>query len=144
MQKRFLLDVSSCSEYACVKIAPGNVLCHHSKHLMLANIWWDIQIPKWLKDNLPFFEYFRKIGLTTCLRKGRWGRDSLPSSLLIRCNTHAPNLGPSASFRYKRRAKKRFFKNCSGDVVGHAPWRTTSTIQTNGNHHHFFIRIMKI
>ena len=23
----------------------------------------------------------------------------------------------------------------------HAPWITTSTIQTNGNHHHFFIRI---
>ena len=23
----------------------------------------------------------------------------------------------------------------------HAPWRTTSTIQTNGNNHHFFIRI---
>ena len=23
----------------------------------------------------------------------------------------------------------------------HAPWKTTSTIQTNGNHHHFFIRI---
>ena len=57
-----------------------------------------------------FFECFRKITLTKCLWKARVGRDSSPSSLLIRYNTHAP-------------------------------WITTSSIQTNGNHHHFFILI---
>ena len=44
------------------------------------------------------------------LRNTRRDRDSLPSSLLIWCNTLAP-------------------------------WRTTSTIRTNGNHRHFFIQI---
>ena len=68
------------------------------------------RIPKWLEENLSSFEYFRKITLTTCLRKARRGRDSLPLSLLIRYNTHAP-------------------------------WIATVTIQTNGNHHHFFIQI---
>ena len=68
------------------------------------------QVTKFLEDNLHFFESFRKIALTTCLRKARRGRDSSPSSLLLRYNTHAP-------------------------------WRTISTIQTNGNNHHFFIRI---
>ena len=66
------------------------------------------QIPRWLEDNLPSFEYFRKITLT-CLPKVRTGWDSSPLSLL----------------RYNN----------------HAPWITTSAIQTNGNHHHFFIRI---
>ena len=66
------------------------------------------RIPRWLEDNLPCFEYFRKITLT-CLPKVRRGWDSSPLSLL----------------RYNN----------------HAPWITTSTIQTNGTHHHFFIRI---
>ena len=56
---------------------------------------------------MPSFESFRKIALKTSLRKGRRGRESSPSALLIRCNTLAL-------------------------------WRTTSTIQTNGNHYHFF------
>ena len=63
-----------------------------------------------MEDNLPSFEYFRKITLTKYLRKARRGRYSSPSSLLIWCNSHAP-------------------------------WITTSTIQTIGNHHHFFIRL---
>ena len=66
------------------------------------------QIPKWVVGNLPFFLIFTKIAMKTCFQKTR-GRDSSRSSLLIRCNTHAP-------------------------------WRTT-TIQTNGKHHHFFIRM---
>ena len=33
-QKRSILDVWRGSEYACVQIAPGNVLFHHSKPLM--------------------------------------------------------------------------------------------------------------
>ena len=49
--------------------------------------------------------------MTICLRKARRGRDSSPSSLLIRWNSQTP-------------------------------WRTASTIQANGNHHHFFIRIL--
>ena len=48
------------------------------------------QIPTWLEDNLSSFEYFRKITLTTSLRKARRGRDSSPSSLLIRYSTHTP------------------------------------------------------
>ena len=38
--------------------------------------------------NLPWFEYFRKIALTTSLRKARRGRHSSPSSFLIWCYTH--------------------------------------------------------
>ena len=60
------------SENTCVQIAPDNVLCHHSKHLM-----------GYFEDNLPSFEYFRKITLTTFLRKAGRGRDSSPLSLLI-------------------------------------------------------------
>ena len=48
------------------------------------------RIPIWLDDNLPFFEYFTKIVLTTSLRKARRGRDLSPSSLLKRYNTHTP------------------------------------------------------
>ena len=47
------------------------------------------------------------------LQNTRRDRDSLPSSLLIWCNTLAP-------------------------------WRTISTIRTNGNHRHFFIQIPKL
>ena len=68
------------------------------------------QILKWLEENLPSFEYFRKNTLTTCLRKAKRNRGSSSLSLLIRCNTYAP-------------------------------WIATSTIQTNWNHLHFFIRI---
>ena len=59
---------------------------------------------------MPSFEYFRKFTLTSWLRKARRGRDSSPSSLLIRYNIHTP-------------------------------WKTTSTFQTNGKHHHFFVCI---
>ena len=48
------------------------------------------RIPKWLEDNLPSFEFFRKNALRRCRRKARRSRDSSPSSLLIRYNTHAP------------------------------------------------------
>ena len=48
------------------------------------------RIPRWLGDNLPVFEYSRKIALTTSFRKARRGRDSLPLSQLIQCNTHSP------------------------------------------------------
>ena len=64
-------------------------------------------IPIWLENDQPYFEYFRKIALTTSLRKVRKGRDSSPSSLLIQYNTRTL-------------------------------WRTTSTIQTNGDNHLFF------
>ena len=38
------------------------------------------RIPIWLGDNLPSFEYSRKVALTTSLRKARRGRDSSPLS----------------------------------------------------------------
>ena len=53
----------------------------------------------------------QKITLTTCLQKARRARDPSHLSLLILYNTHAPS------------------------------WITASTIQKNGNHHHFFIWI---
>ena len=34
MQKHSILDAWKGSEYACVKIAPGNILCRHNKYLM--------------------------------------------------------------------------------------------------------------
>ena len=34
MQKHSILGAWRASEYACVQIAPGNVLCHYNKHLM--------------------------------------------------------------------------------------------------------------
>ena len=78
--------------------------------VIVTNICGIFRVPKWLEDNLPSFEYFRKITIAPCLGKATRGRDSLFSSLLMRFNTDAP-------------------------------WITTSTIQTNGNHHHFFIYI---
>ena len=74
--------------------------------VIITNVWRDIW-NSYMAWGLPSFEYVRKSILTTSLRKARRGRDSTPSSLLIRYNTHTP-------------------------------WRTTSTIQTNWNHHHFF------
>ena len=32
--KHSILDTRRGSEYVCVQIVPGNILCHHSKHLM--------------------------------------------------------------------------------------------------------------
>ena len=49
--------------------------------------------------------------MSTCLRRTMRSRDSSPLFLLIRYNTHTPEI-------------------------------TLSTIQTNGNHHHFLIRIL--
>ena len=64
MQKQSFLDVWRNFEYACVQIASGNVLCHHSKHLMgyfeFLNGSRMIFLP---------FEYFRKTRLIMCLRK---------------------------------------------------------------------------
>ena len=52
-QKHSLLDVSRESEYTCVQIVPGNVLCHH--------IWWDCV--KYLMVYFEFLNGSRKIFL---------------------------------------------------------------------------------
>ena len=57
--------------------------------IIVRNIWCDISNSYMVLNNLPFFEYFRKVGLTTSLRKARKGRDSSLSSLLIRYTTLA-------------------------------------------------------
>ena len=77
--------------------------------VIITKFWLDIvfRIPTWLEDNLPFFEHFRKIELTIFLRKARWWQ-STSSSLLIYIHKNT-----------------------------YVPWRTASTIQTNGDHHHF-------
>ena len=54
MQKYSLLDVWRYSEYACVKIASGNVLCHNSNYLSDGIF----RIPTWFKDNVSFFRIF--------------------------------------------------------------------------------------
>ena len=101
-QKHSFLNVWRGSEYVCAQIAPVNVLCHHSKHLMgyfeFQNSSRIICLPLNISEKLHWQR----------LRKARTG--SLPLSLLIRYNTHAP-------------------------------WITTSTVQTNRNHYNFFIRI---
>ena len=102
MQKYFILDVWSGSEYACVEIAPNNVLYHHKKTSDRI-----FRIPRWLEDNLSSFQYSRKTARVRFLRKTRICRVSSPLSQLIQYNIHAP-------------------------------WRATSTIQTNRDHHHFF------
>ena len=51
--KHSILNACLGSEYACVQIAPGNVLCHHNKYLLSVGLF---RIPTWLEDNLPSFE----------------------------------------------------------------------------------------
>ena len=62
-------------------MALGNVLCHHNRHMTGHYEFLHGE------DDLPSFEYFRKITLTTSLRKARRGRK--PSSLLMRYNIHS-------------------------------------------------------
>ena len=77
--------------------------CANSWHIFDRTFW----IAIWFENNLPSFEYFRKVAMTRFLWKARRDGYYLPSSLLIRYNTHAF-------------------------------WRTTSSIQANGDHFHFF------
>ena len=65
-----------------VQISPGNVLCHHNKHLMgYFEYLHDLRIL-----HLPLD--IQKIALTASLRKARIDSDSSPSFLSIRNNTH--------------------------------------------------------
>ena len=57
--------------------------------IIVRNIWCNISNSYMVLNNLPFLEYFRKVGLTTSLRKARRSRDSSLSSLLIRYTTLA-------------------------------------------------------
>ena len=75
------------------------------------------RIPTWPEDNLPSFEYFINIALTTSLRKAGWGRESSSLSLLmlykypgtLKSNIHHSNeQGPSP-----------FFHSDTSPVVGH-------------------------
>ena len=65
MQKHSLLDAWRRSEYACVQIAPGNVLCHHSKHLMgyfeLLNGSRIICLPLNISEKLLWEHVFEKL-----------------------------------------------------------------------------------
>ena len=49
--------------------------------VIVTGIWCDIS---WLENDLPSFEYFRRIALKTSLRKAKRGWDSSLLSLLIR------------------------------------------------------------
>ena len=56
-------------------------VCAKKLHLRCLKKFDEIfRIPIWLGDNLPSFEYSRKIALTKSLRKARRGRDSSPLS----------------------------------------------------------------
>ena len=89
------------SEYACVQIAPGNVLRHHGKNLIryfeFLNGSRIICFSLIISEKLHWQHAFKKLEETDL-------------SLLIWYNTHTP-------------------------------WIATSTIETNRNHHHFFIRV---
>ena len=56
MKKHFILDAWRSSEYACVQIAPDNVLCDHNKQLM----GYFVFLP-WIEDSLPFFSISEKM-----------------------------------------------------------------------------------
>ena len=75
--------------------------------VIITNIWWDISNSYITLGQFVFLWIFQKNCIDNISRKSR--RDSSPSPLLIRYNTHTP-------------------------------WRTTSNIQTNEDHHHFFIQ----
>ena len=72
-------------------IAPGNVLCHHNK---LPMRYFELLYGS--RIIYLSLKYFRKIAVTTSLRKARRCRDSLPSSLLVRTGTTT-----NFSFRYQ-------------------------------------------
>ena len=75
------------------------------------------RIPTWLGDNLPSFGYFRIIASTTSLQKARRGRDSSPSSLLIRCINHTS--WRTTSIIQANRNHQRFFHSDTNPVFGH-------------------------
>ena len=75
------------SGYACVQIAPGNMLRHHSKHLMeyfeFLNSSRIICLPLNISEKLRSRHVFEKLEQAS-------SSSPSPSSFLIRYNTHAP------------------------------------------------------
>ena len=88
IQKHSILDAWKRSEYACVRIAPGNVLFHHNKYMVayfeFLHDYKIICFPFNIQKNSE------KLHWQYCLWKTRKGRDQSPSSLLTRYNTNAP------------------------------------------------------
>ena len=76
-----------------------------------------LPIPIWLGDNLPCFEYSRKIALTTSLRKARRGRDSSPLSQLIQYNT--PRTLQNNIYHSNKRVPPSLFNSDTNPVFGH-------------------------
>ena len=74
------------------------------------------RIAAWLEDNLPPFEYFRKIALTISLPKARRAGDLSPSTLLIRLNTHTP--WRTISTIQTKRGPPTFFHSDTNPVLG--------------------------
>ena len=74
---------------------PGNVLCDNKKSVRIFQI-----------------EYFRKIALTISLLKARRGRDSSPSSMLIRYNIHT-------IYHSNKRGPPPFFHSDTNPVLCH-------------------------
>ena len=73
------------------------------------------RIPIWLGDNLPSFEYSRKIALTTSLWKARRGRNSPPLSQLIQY----PRTLQNNIYHSNKRVPPPFFHSDTNPVFGH-------------------------
>ena len=82
-------------------------------YVIITDIWWDIMNSYMVEDDLPSFEYFRKIALTTSLRKARRGRK--PSSLLMRSSTHSEE----QQWPLKQTGPPPFFLSDTYHVLGH-------------------------
>ena len=78
---------SFCTIWTCLifQMVLPNVFSHHNRILM-GGTFRTFRWPEMIEfvDDLPFFEYFRKIIFTTSLRKARKGRDSGTSEELHR------------------------------------------------------------
>ena len=107
-QKRSILDTWRGSEYACVQIALGNVLCHHNKHLMR---YFEFLIGSRIIC-LPL-NISEKLHWQHCLWKARRGRDSSPSSLLI------PYTQTNNIYYSNKRGPPPFFHSDTSPVLGH-------------------------
>ena len=73
------------------------------------------RIPIWLGDNLPSFEYSRKIALTTSLWKARRDRNSPPLSQLIQY----PRTLQNNIYHSNKRVPPPFFHSDTNPVFGH-------------------------
>ena len=117
-QKHSILDVWRGSEYACVQIAPGNDIFHHSKHLMEYFEFLRgsriICLPSNISDKLHWQYVFGKL---------KKGRDSSLSFLLIWYSTHTPRYHIIFS---------SWYQSCKCSRSGPFCWRNPCSASNSG------------